>query len=133
MTYDPPKHDAALIRLHKEGHTINDIWRILNIMEIYVSKGDVSLAMGRLGLTRNVKVVSLRPDIDDRRIPKGKENPIALARYALGTRLIEKDSGYWLDNRPVSVTQIMQEYNRLRMAIGQQQITCNPLWTYVSA
>lgn len=133
MTYDPPKHDTALIRLHKEGHTMNDIWRILNIMEIRASKEDVSWAMRRLGLKSNIKVVHARPDINDRPLPKNKENPIALARHALGQRIIEKPSGYWMDNRPVSVTEIMKEYNRLRIAIGQQQITCNPQWTHVPA
>lgn len=53
----------------------------------------------------------------------GKPNPIAVARGWLGARLVERPvSGYWLDGRPVSLTAIMREANRLIAGEGLEQI-----------
>lgn len=57
-------------------------------------------------------------------------NPIDQARLWLSGRLFEKRGGYWLDNRPVSLTHIMVETNRLRFHANETQITGNPAWEY---
>lgn len=53
----------------------------------------------------------------------GRPNPIAVARGWLGARLAERpESGYWLDGRPVSLTAIMRETNRLIALEGLEPI-----------
>lgn len=61
--------------------------------------------------------------------PKERANPLFVASAWLGSRLVEKPgSGYWLDGRPVSLTTIMRETNRILSDSGAEQIGSNPAW-----
>lgn len=60
--------------------------------------------------------------------PKPKPNPVAVAQSRLGTRLVEKESGFWLDGRPAKLEQVMRETNRLLKAQGIEQIVTSERW-----
>jgi hypothetical protein len=59
---------------------------------------------------------------NDPPLPKSRPNPMAVASYWLGARLIEKPSGYWLDGVPVNLPKIMQETNRALVQAGVDQL-----------
>ena len=60
--------------------------------------------------------------------PKPKVNPLALAHHWLKRRLVEKESGFWLDGRPVSLDQVMRETNRVLKANGVEQVGTKGAW-----
>lgn len=54
--------------------------------------------------------------------PKDEPNPIFAAAMLLGTRMTERDGGYWLDGRPIRLTPLMQTANEVRLAQGMPQL-----------
>jgi hypothetical protein len=54
--------------------------------------------------------------------PKERPNPVAVALYTLGPRLVERPSGYFLDRVPVSLDTLMKEANRVRARKGLEQV-----------
>ena len=60
--------------------------------------------------------------------PKPKPNPVAVAHSCLKSRLVEKESGFWLDGRPASLDQVMREANRLLKARGVEQVVNSDRW-----
>lgn len=66
-------------------------------------------------------------------IPNEKPNPISVAKHYLNLigrspRLVERNTAYWLDGRPATITDIMRETNRLRLHDGKRQLDFNPAW-----
>lgn len=67
------------------------------------------------------------------KLPVDKPNPLSVAKHYLNLcnrepRLIEKNTAYWLDGAPVTITDIMRETNRLRLHDNKAQIDFNPAW-----
>lgn len=128
--YNPELHDPIVIRLHKHGHIVNEIYRLLIDMGIPVIMQDVSSAMKRLGLKKHVRPTPMTKLGQEPPPPKDRPNPLFNAKAWLGDRLVEKTGGYWLDGRPVSTTQMIREYNRLRVVSGLIQVLDNPQWEW---
>ena len=60
--------------------------------------------------------------------PKPKANPLALAHHWLKRRLVEKESGFWLDGGPVSLDDVMRATNRVLKANGIEQVGTKGAW-----
>lgn len=69
-------------------------------------------------LSDNGTVVPLKPI----------ESPLVIACNILGSRLVEKPAGYFLDGNPVNLTAIMKAANQTLLKRGLEQITVNPAW-----
>lgn len=59
---------------------------------------------------------------------KALESPLSIAVSVLGSRLVEKPAGYFLDGNPVNLTAIMKATNQSLLRRGFEQITVNPAW-----
>lgn len=60
--------------------------------------------------------------------PKERPNPLTVAHRWLGPRLVEKESGFWMDGGPVSLDGVMRATNRLLKAAGIEQLTTSERW-----
>ena len=56
------------------------------------------------------------------------DSPIVAAHTALHGRLEERHSGFWLDGRPSSLSEVMRQTNAIRKRIGMKQVGKNPDW-----
>lgn len=122
--YLPETFDPIVLDLHCQWQlTPFDIAQRLGF-----SIDTVKTQMRRLGLTPHRRVTQPGKPMKDPLPPKGKPNPLAIARLWLGTRLVEKPSGYWLDSVPVGLTGIMQATNRLMKKEGAEQIAYSADW-----
>lgn len=82
----------------------------------------------KLPMNSRPKPASYTPAHESVPLPKVKPNPLAVAKLWLGKRLVEKPSGYWLDDRPVNLTTLMRAANELMKEQGADQLAHNPGW-----
>ena len=68
------------------------------------------------------------PQVRQETSPKPKVNPVALAHHWLKRRLIEKESGFWLDGNPVSFDDVIRATNRVLKANGREQVGTKETW-----
>ena len=68
------------------------------------------------------------PQVRQETSPKPKGNPVALAHHWLKRRLVEKESGFWLDGNPVSLDTVMKETNRVLKTNGIDQVGTKGAW-----
>ncbi len=115
-------HDDFLTELVRQGKSDDNIARIMGF-----SQSTILAYREKLGLPRNIKRPVLTIDRGGK-TPEDKPSPLAVAAHWLGPRLVERPAGYFLDGRPVSLNQLMQETNRLLEENGLPQRLENPQW-----
>jgi len=54
-----------------------------------------------------------------------EQDYFTVEQFATFKGVTERPSGYFLDGRPVNLTEIMREVNRMRATIGVEQIVSN--------
>ncbi len=60
--------------------------------------------------------------------PKVRQNPLAFAGMWLGRRLVEKPSGYFLDDVPANLEAIMKAANAAAKKAGAEQLGHSERW-----
>lgn len=127
--WNPEIYDPILKRLHSQGQFDGAMTDLMLNMGFAVSKTDVGNARRRLGLAANSPS---GPPLQTPPPPKEKPNPLAEAKAWLGKRFEEKHIGdrieYRLDGTPAKLVDIMRAFNRMRKAMGIEQITANETW-----
>jgi len=62
-------------------------------------------------------------------MPRGKANPLAVAKQWLGKRLVLRETGHHsLDGQPAGLDQIMKATNRVLVAQGVEQVLHSDRW-----
>jgi hypothetical protein len=123
--YLPATHDPILTEM-------NNQWRRTDqeiADEMGFDRDTITTQRVRLGLPRYSRP---RPTYGkaerDPPPPKDAPNPLRVAGLWLGTRLVEKPSGYWLDGVPANLDGIIRAANRLLKEAGVEQLSQNPRW-----
>ena len=135
---------AAIARLYcEEGKGIGVIAKEVRLAQDRVRDHIWENALIRLTRPKKSQAHSMAMRLaaqkaQEQRIPAGKErmpekaegkpNPVAVALATLGSRLTERNGGYWLDNKPARFMDVMRETNRIRKACAWPTIDINPLW-----
>ncbi len=119
-------HDPILLHLVSQGLTDREITGRMLDDGHAVCANDVSTARRRLGMKANLPAGMTSPQ--DSAPPDAKPNPLSMAKVWLGKRLVEKPGGYWLDGVPVGLHDIMRAFNRMRVAMGVEQVVANETW-----
>jgi hypothetical protein len=121
--YIPAIHDAELARLHADG--LDDL---TISMKMGFGLDRITRERTRLGLPRilrgRVPIVK-QPDPPP---PQERPNPVAHARAWLGPRVVERNTGYFLDGCPANLDAIIRAANELLKAAGESQIEGRPQW-----
>jgi hypothetical protein len=117
--YIPETHDPILIEMNQK-------WRRTD--------GEIADAMGfdkqtiykhrlRLGLPINTRPRPVQlPSEKEALPPPERPNPVTVASRWLGSRLVEKPSGFWLDGLPVNTEEVVKAGNRILKANGLLQV-----------
>ena len=117
--YIPATHDPIVTEM-------NTKWRRTDqeiADEMGFSKDTITPNRVRLGLPMYSRPkMPLAPRQHEPAPPKEKPNPLTVAAYWLGKRLIEKRGTYWLDNAPAGLDAIMRATNEVIKAKGNGEI-----------
>ena len=124
--YTPETHDPILTELNQK-------WRRTDreiADEMGFDKSTIRTNRIRLKLPINWRPRMVVPQYQEPapRPQKEKPNPLLVAAAYLGTRLVEKPSGYFVDNVPANLDTIMRETNLVRVNLGMEQITHKESW-----
>lgn len=123
-TWKAGYHDLVLADMHGRGMTDLEIGRSLGFDFTTVAKH-----RERLELPANAKGRPAATQTETAPPPyRGKPNPIDTARLWLGTRLAERDGGFWLDGLPTRLDAVIRETNRLLKAAGMETLRGSPAW-----
>lgn len=82
----------------------------------------------RLGLKANKRKDHSNGWDNGGKLPDQRPNPIKVAKLCLGSRMEEKKGLFWLDDLPVSMSDLMRETNRILTSRGAGQLNANPAW-----
>jgi hypothetical protein len=124
--YTPKIHDQILTEMNQK-------WRRTDqeiADEMGFDRATITTNRNRLGLPRNSrpKLPQFRESKRELLPPKEKPNPLKIASMWLDKRLVEKPSGYWLDDVPVNLDAIMQAANLLMKRAGAEQCCYSEKW-----
>lgn len=123
--YIPEHHDPILTRLCVKW--LRTDMQIAN--EMGFALNTIKSNRERLGLPINERPrMRVFHQEKEPRVPVEKPNPVFVAVTYLGSRLEERPSGFWLDGRPVSLDTMMRECNRVRVAMGMEQVRGSDRW-----
>lgn len=124
-SWNKERYDPIVRNLRNKGRLPKAIWVFMCDLGYPVSLRDVRLALRRLGLeTPPIRTTSY----DAPAVSLCRLNPIEEAHHILRGRLTERNGAYCLDGRPANLLTIMREVNRIRVAIGMQQISGPASW-----
>jgi hypothetical protein len=115
-------HDPILRDLHSLGLSDTQIRDRMLIMGHGFSIATVASHRALLKLPGNLRKGWEPPP------PAEAPNPIYMAQMTLGSRLVEKSTGYYLDGVPTCLDHFMQAANRARANNGLTQIPGSPKW-----
>lgn len=124
---------AAILQLHRQGLTVKGIMKTLNLPEttvrFHLSAANVKL-LDRPSWWEEPRKRRKKPE-PKRVEPKADldlDNPVTLARIALGGRVTEKLGSYWLDGCPVGLDKLIQSANSELKEQGKPQIKGKETW-----
>jgi hypothetical protein len=123
--YIPETHDPILTELNtKCRRTDGEI-----ADEMGFDKKTIWTHRQRLRLPTNIRPRPVQmPTEKDFTPPPDKPNPVTVASRWLGSRLVEKPSGFWLDGRPVSLDTLMRATNEVLKGYGMPQVGVEKWW-----
>lgn len=116
-TWNPEADDATLKELWQQHHNLALCAELMGH-----SKGTVYARAAKLRLGEPPRRPTRQPRYEER------DNPLAVARWILGTRLTETPGCFVLDGTPATLATVMKAANRALLAADRKQITVNPVW-----
>lgn len=114
-------HDPILTEMNQKWRRTDD--EIAD--EMGFDRDTITSHRNRLGLPRYSRPRPVpMPSEKDSMLPPDRPNPVTVAKRWLGSRLVEKPSGFWLDGMPVSTEEVVKAGNRVLKTNGIEQ--CGP-------